>query len=186
MITRREAIQRVAVLLGASLSTSALAGLAGGCAAPRTGETYTFRTLDEIQRATIDSATERIIPATDTPGANGARVTEFIDTMLSDWYRAEERTQFLNGLAELEAASIDKASQPFADLSEADQIEILRRFSSDPDGSTTRRYFQLLKELTMVGYYTSEIGMTVELQHEEVPGVFEGCVPLEEVGRAWA
>lgn len=46
-------------------------------------------------------------------------------------------------------------------------------------------FFRVLKELTLVGYYTSEIGGTQELQYVHTPGRYDGCMPLEEYGRAW-
>lgn len=48
------------------------------------------------------------------------------------------------------------------------------------------QHFRVMKELVLLGYYTSEAGMTRELQHQAVPGKFQGCVPLATVGRAWA
>ena len=47
-------------------------------------------------------------------------------------------------------------------------------------------FWRTMKELTLVGYYTSEPGATQELRHEKVPGRYQGCVPLSEIGRAWA
>jgi gluconate 2-dehydrogenase gamma chain len=47
-------------------------------------------------------------------------------------------------------------------------------------------FFGMMKEMTLVGYYTSEIGMTQELQHLRAAGSFAGCMPLSEVGRSWA
>lgn len=47
-------------------------------------------------------------------------------------------------------------------------------------------FFAHAKELTIVGYYTSEIGATKELQYEHVPGRYDGCAPLDEIGRTWA
>jgi hypothetical protein len=47
-------------------------------------------------------------------------------------------------------------------------------------------FFRTFKELTLVGYYTSEIGATRELHHAPVPGRYDGCVPLAQVGRTWA
>jgi hypothetical protein len=47
-------------------------------------------------------------------------------------------------------------------------------------------WFRTLKELTVLGYYTSEIGATKELRHVAIPERFEGCVPLTEIGRTWA
>lgn len=176
----------MAVLFGATLSASTLAGLAGGCAAPRSGEAFAYRTLDVTQRAILDAATERIIPTTDTPGANEARVTEFVDVMLTDWYDADERSRFLDGVADMDSVSVSRSGETYAEASEAEQVDLLRTLASDAAGTPARQFFDRLKELTLVGYYTSELGMTIELQHEEVPGVFEGCVPLTEVGRAWA
>lgn len=51
---------------------------------------------------------------------------------------------------------------------------------------TLEPFFYKLKELTMVGYYTSEPGATEELQYIHVPGRYDGCEPLEEIGRTWA
>jgi hypothetical protein len=48
-------------------------------------------------------------------------------------------------------------------------------------------FMRTMKELTLLGYYTSEVGATKELRWVPVPGRFEGCVPLAKVGgRAWA
>ncbi|MGI9181194.1 MAG: gluconate 2-dehydrogenase subunit 3 family protein [Longimicrobiaceae bacterium] len=47
-------------------------------------------------------------------------------------------------------------------------------------------FFRTMKELTIVGYYTSEVGATQELRHEPTPGRYEGCVPFNEIGRAGA
>ncbi len=49
-----------------------------------------------------------------------------------------------------------------------------------------RPFFRTMKELTLVGYYTSKPGATVELRHEAVPGRWEGCIPFSQVGRTWA
>ncbi|SHK91995.1 gluconate 2-dehydrogenase subunit 3 family protein [Rhodothermus profundi] len=49
-----------------------------------------------------------------------------------------------------------------------------------------RPFFRIMKELTIVGYYTSEVGATQELQLNLVPGRYDACVPYEQIGRAWA
>ena len=43
-----------------------------------------------------------------------------------------------------------------------------------------------VKELTIIGFFTSEPGATEVLQYNQVPGPFKGCVPLAEVGKTWA
>lgn len=47
-------------------------------------------------------------------------------------------------------------------------------------------FYRMMKELTVIGYYTSEPGATKELRYVQVPGRFDGCVPLAKIGRAWA
>lgn len=58
-----------------------------------------------------------------------------------------------------------------------------KRATSQPEPPP---FFRTMKELTLLGYYTSELGATKELRHAPVPGRYEGCVPLAQVGRAWA
>jgi gluconate 2-dehydrogenase gamma chain len=41
-----------------------------------------------------------------------------------------------------------------------------------------------LNEMTLLGFFTSEVGATQVLQYDPVPGPFKGCVPLKEVGKA--
>ena len=47
-------------------------------------------------------------------------------------------------------------------------------------------FFRTMKELTLLGYYTSQIGATQELKYAQVPGRFDGCVPFSSIGRAWS
>src|ERR1700726_4905682 len=66
---------------------------------------YAMRTLNPQQNATVVLMSEMIIPETDTPGAKGARVNEFIDVILTEWATAVDRNNFLTGLA-----GVDKQS----------------------------------------------------------------------------
>src|SRR2546423_1233500 len=54
-----------------------------------------LKTLNAHQDATVVMISEMIIPETDTPGAKGAKVNEFIDLLLSEWFEPEETKQFL-------------------------------------------------------------------------------------------
>ena len=47
-------------------------------------------------------------------------------------------------------------------------------------------FYRQLKELTVAGYYTSEVGASQELQFNAVMGRYDPDVPLAEIGRAWA
>ncbi len=47
-------------------------------------------------------------------------------------------------------------------------------------------YFRLIKELTLLGYFTSEIGCTQAMRYRETPGRFDPCVPYTPGETQWA
>jgi hypothetical protein len=47
-------------------------------------------------------------------------------------------------------------------------------------------YFRMMKELTLLGYFTSEIGCTQAQRYAETPGRYDPCVPYKTGDKAWA
>jgi hypothetical protein len=157
---------------------------------------YTLRTLDPHQNDTVVAMMDQIIPATDTPGAKGARVNEFIDVILTEWADAEERKNFLEGLAGVDKQTNDLFGKNFVDASPAQQVTLLRSMDESVAAQRTRRmrhgntipeerdkqlrgeFFNVFKGITVHGYYTSEIGFSQELNLQIIPGAQHGCVPL--------
>ena len=144
----------------------------------------------------VATLAELIIPETDTPGARAARVHEFVDNMLADWYEDADRDHFLAELATVAEKAKAAYSKSFLDLTEAEQTELLTAMEAesiawmealgngqgDPEKPP---FFVAMKGLTLFGYYTSEIGATQELRVMPM-GVYRGDVPYDEIGRAWA
>lgn len=152
-----------------------------------------LRTLNPHQNATVTTISEIIIPQTDTPGAKAARVNEFIDLILTEWYDEEEKSTFLTGLTEVDARTRDLFGKDFVDCGEKPQVEILQALDDEVAaaraefrrGSSRRRppernFFFMIKQLTLIGYYTSQVGFEQELHGEIIPARHAGCVPLEE------
>ena len=184
---RREALRRVGVLMGGALSASTIAGVLGGCQAGPAVEPFVPQTLDGEQDALVTTIAELIIPETDTPGARAARVNEFIDRMLTDWFKAEERDHFVAGLSTVDARAQEGYGKPFLDLTPEEQTELLTAMDGEALDATSNPppFFRMMKELTLFGYYTSEVGATQELR--DMPfGEYRGAVPYGELGRAWA
>src|SRR5690242_21064791 len=86
---------------------------------------YTLRTLTGHLNDTVVAMIDQIIPATDTPGAKGARVNEFIDVILTEWANDEERRNFLNGLADVDKRSNKLFGKDFASASSSQQVTLL-------------------------------------------------------------
>jgi gluconate 2-dehydrogenase gamma chain len=102
-----------------------------------------------------------IIPSDDTPGAAEAGVAEFIDVMTSR--DPDLQHNFRTGFAWLNAHSKKLAGQPFLALPSAEQVSLLeplaykRKFR--PGEEPGRRFFNLMREYTVMGFYTSEVGL---------------------------
>ena len=192
LLDRREALRRVSLLLGGALSAPAMAGvLAGITACERSGRvpgaSWTPRALSPLQGETVAVVAEHIIPETDTPGARGVGVHEFIDRMLAEYYGEAERVQFAAGLEDLDRRSRALHDVDFLDASADQQRTLLAALDRESYGAPTGSpFFRMMKELTLLGYYTSEAGATRELRYEQVPGRFDACIPVADVGRAWA
>lgn len=152
-----------------------------------------LRTLNPHQNATVTMISEIIIPQTDTPGATAARVNEFIDLILSEWYDEEEKSTFLTGLAELDTRTHDFFGKDFVECGEQSQVEILQALDDEVAadrgelrrGNRRRRppernFFFMIKQLTLIGYYTSQVGFEQELHGEMIPARHAACVPLQE------
>jgi hypothetical protein len=144
---------------------------------------------------------EIIIPETDTPGAKGAKVNEFIDVILTEWATDEDRSHFLEGLANVDKQSNELFGKDFVDASAVQQLTLMRAMdeaigmgparparhgNTVPERDTQLRgnFFTVFKGITLHGYYTSEIGFTRELKLEIIPGAQHGCAPVSAEKKA--
>jgi gluconate 2-dehydrogenase gamma chain len=195
-MNRREVLARMALVTGGSLASSfaqaALRGTPLHVPPPRSAFT------DE-QRRMIEQLAELIIPRTETPGAIEAGVPVFIDQIVSSWYTAVERGIFLEGLASLDSFCQHNWSERFVTAAPERQTQALqhadqsarayeqnpaRPIRAAPDEHSP--FFYKLKLLTVLGYYTSEVGATQELSYNPVPGRYDGDVDFDKVGRQWS
>jgi gluconate 2-dehydrogenase gamma chain len=191
---RREALKRTAWIMGGVVSAPAIMGVLKGCAAKPTID-WKPVFLSEDQGILVSEVAEIIIPKTDTPGAKDAGVPGFIDLMMKDVYAKEDQDRFLAGLKEFDEAANKEYGDSFIDLSPEDQAAFVKKVHDaalEEERATTpapkRPFILMAKELTMLGFFTSEPGATQVLQYVAVPGSYKGCIPLSEAGngKTWA
>ena len=108
--------------------------------------TYTPRFFSPPEFEILDDLTERILPRDESPGAKDAGVAEFIDFMAASDPKIQQA--FRDGLA------------LFRNLSSTEQDDLLRRVVHD-------KFFLLLRRYTVIGYYTSRVG----LEQLDYPGL---------------
>lgn len=208
-MNRRDAISRVALLMGGTLSAPTL--LAFGEGAPVRQAVSADFSLTAEQRALVAEVAEHIIPRTTTPGAKEAGVGPFIELMLKDCYKPQEQKNFLDGLADLDERATKAHSKKFLETSQTEQIAILKMVEKetiemmrnanvqqvkvgdnvDKEVISSKKlkgtpFWRLMKELTMFGYFTSEQGATKALDYVPIPGRYDGCIPLKPGQKAYA
>jgi hypothetical protein len=198
-MNRREAIRRVALLMGGAVSAPAILGVLAGCKAePDTAADWKPGFLTGAQAALVGEVAEIMIPRTDTPGAKDVGIPAFIDKMMKDTYSKDEQQRFVAGLTDFEAQAKREHGRAFLELEPAQRAALVKqvhdpaveadRKSSVPLDKRRRPFILTMKELTLLGYFTSEPGATQVLQYRPVPGAYQACIPLAQAGngKTWA
>lgn len=174
-IPRREALQRLALLVGATLSLPVQAALRGEITAE---DPLKF---SPGQQKLIADLAEVILPATDTPGAKAAGVDQFIGYVIGHCTVPAQQELFQKGLQQTDAFSQTAYGKPFSELDGTQRTEIVRQLTQ-----REKPFFLNLRELTIVGFFTSELGATKVAEYLPIPGRFQGDIPLKPGQKVWA
>ena len=202
---RRELLKIIAVLSGAAIVGGDI--FLSGC---KTAIKYPEGLLAAIDIALLNEVADTIIPVTDTPGAKEAKVGEFMQVFVTDCYTKKEQKVFTDGLIILQALSNKQFGKDFSKLTPAERNSLLTVLETEAKGSnlqvlekekvvreqahknmiefvgTPSHYYTMIKQLTLMGYFTSEIGMTKALKLLPVPGKYDGAYPYKKGDKAWA
>lgn len=188
-MNRREAIQRVAMLIGGSVVGANL--FLEGCTRPASKDVATL--FEAESTSFLGDLAEAILPKTSTPGAKEAGVGEFIPVMIRDCYDKIDQDAFLKGLSEVDDRANKDFGKKFQELSKEEQLQFVNTYDKEAgeyqkarkDGDANH-FFHLLKQLTLTGFFTSEVGMTQALRYVKIPGKFDGNYPYKKGDRAFA
>ena len=197
-MNRREAIRKSTLLLGGALSASTIAAVMSGCKAPMDPD-WTPTTMTQDEAELVAEVCERIIPATDTPGAKDALVHRYIDEFLTNIASPEEIEIFRKGLQELQNKSFlklndakkDAALMAMETISSGPSVnetaaDLANEGEANLNGEIANQFLQGMKQLTITGFFTSEVGAKQVLRYDPIPGEYLGCIDYQEGDPAWA
>jgi hypothetical protein len=155
--------------------------------------------------AFLDEIAETILPATKTPGAKAAKTGAFMALMVTDSYSPAERQIFREGMRKVDDAARKANGRSFMAATPPQRTAVLTTLDReqkrvmdaqkgmidalDASASVDRpaqHYFRMMKELALLGYFTSEIGCTQVMRYVESPGRFDPCIPYAPGEPAWA
>lgn len=191
-IDRREAIRRVTALLGGA----ALVGgstLVAACAKDRAPAQAGVGSFSAADVALLDEIADTMLPATSTPGAKAAGCGAFMALMVTDTYEDKDQQTFRQGMLLLDEACRKASGTSFMEATPGARLSVLegldreaKAYQDAKGEDDPNHYFRMMKELALLGYFTSEIGCTQAQRYVESPGAFEPCVPYTAGERSWA
>jgi len=186
-ISRRDALARLALVMGGAL-VGADAWLRGN---PLTGKTVNA-SFSAADIGLLDEIGDTIIPATNTPGAKAVGIGGFMAMMVEDCYDDAHHAAFMAGLVKIDVASRERFGRVFKAATPKERTALLneleaeqRQYTATKPADEPAHYFRMMKQLTMLGYFTSEVGATQTLRFVEVPGRFDGNAPYKKGDRNW-
>ena len=207
-LSRREIIQRVSMMLGGA----ALAG-SDRLLALSFDEAVLSQTMAQGvgafsagDVALLDEIAETILPETSTPGAKAAKTGAFMALMVTDTYTERAQGVFRAGMREVDEAARRAHGVSFMQATPAQRLTVAQALDREqkqamdarlpppanrapaPQGGNDEpaHYFRMMKELTLLGYFTSEIGCTQAQRYLESPGRYDPCAPRSPGDRSWA
>lgn len=185
-IDRKEAIKRAGLLLGGVVFAPNILGVLNGCTA--TPGDWTPTLFSSNQARIVTALADVILPADDTPAASELGVPEFIETMVNEVYSEAQKREFIEGLDRFSTDYRAEIQAEYFDGNDTDKYDFTyhqNRLAVEEDPASNP-FILTFKELTLLGYFTTEVGASEVLRYEPVPGVYDGCIPLEDVGKTWA
>lgn len=183
-LNRREFLEGLAAGLAAMLGTAALnSSLANAVELGLTFKPSNSNVIfSEHQLNIVARISDIIIPVTDTPGAIAAGVHCYIDHIAGNWMNKKQSSLLIAGIDKIDADAKAKYGSGFLTLASEIQVAIVQTLDDNLKQETA---YKILKTYTVIGYYTSKIGMSVELNYDPIPGPYKE-IPFRDVGKAWA
>lgn len=207
---RRELLKYIGLITGTTVVGGEL--FLSGCKTEAKAPTLP---LTEMDIKLLDEIAETIIPKTNTPGAKDAEVGKFMNVMIQDCYDTDAQKNILSGLASIQNISKEKYSKDFMAITGDQRSELLNgldkeakevlahlnsgkpssavvmnvdtaTYTKEAKEQNRPHYFTLMKQLTLLGFFTSRPGATEALRHIAVPGRYDGCTDYKKGDRAWS
>ena len=205
---RREAIISITSVLGYTVTPASIISLSGSCTQPEPGVSWSPQFFQQEGASIIERLGEAMLPKTETPGSIDVGAHIFVDRFLQQVATEQDQQKCRLGLDHWKTDYLQRQGKPLVEASANDlqqelahllgvdlqkQEQILALIDAEPpeEPEHAKQYYSYsflmtFKKLLMLGYYASEeIGENV-LSYLPVPGRYDGCIPAEEVGYAWA
>tara|TARA_R110002020_G_scaffold83652_1_gene207862 strand:+ start:457 stop:1011 length:555 start_codon:yes stop_codon:yes gene_type:complete len=183
-MNRRDALKSVMVMMGGTMIGAT--AIMTGCTPENQIEGLDF---DPDDIAFLDELGDTIIPETDTPGAKAAGIGAFMVMMVKDTYDGDSQKEFVDGVNKLRKDFKSANGKDFVGAPTEERLAYLNGLYEEYKASGDARspkVINMLRDLTVLGYFSSEIGATQALNYVETPGRFDPCIPWTSADKNYA
>ncbi|MGI9530261.1 gluconate 2-dehydrogenase subunit 3 family protein [Lutimonas sp.] len=205
-MNRRDLIKSISLTFGYAIAAPTVLTALESCSKKDTSWESLF--LNDKEKNYVTHLVDIILPASDIPGGLDIQLPQFVDMMLHDMLTEDDKELFTAGSQlfadkfaavfeqDISMGDKDKIGQLFKnyfDLKGDDKSAVLRRQAmgillvepSEKEDFLLYNFLMQVRSLSLFGYFTSEkIGREV-LNFDPIPGSYNPCIPLEDIGNAW-
>jgi hypothetical protein len=168
-MNRRQLVQSLALVSGHAMFPSVLSSFLSSCTnQDMSAYTPTFFSREEYRA--ITEIIDIIIPATKTKSASQTNTQVFLDQVFSQCLTSQEQDALKSGIKKL-IAGFESAENKLQYIQETDR----KAYANDESAA----YFKIIKQYTMIGFFTSQDGETKASNYVKIPGDYKGEIPLD-------
>ncbi|RTY75335.1 gluconate 2-dehydrogenase subunit 3 family protein [Flavobacterium sp. GSP27] len=185
-MNRREALKSVAFLMGSAISATTMGVLFESFTLPeKEKNSVSFSAADEEILAEF---ADIIIPTTaSSAGAKAAGLGAFIPMIIRECYPAKMQEIFASGMQEMQAKCAKDFNKNFLSMSVEERQQLMTSLRDEAIATDKApSFFLIARDLTLLGYYSSEIGCTQAREYLPVPGRYDGSADYKPGQKAWA
>lgn len=183
---RREALKKMAFLMGGAISATTMGVLFESFTVYEpVKSSYSYSVNDE---EILGEFAEIILPTTaKSPGAKAAGVGAIIPLIIKDCYPAKLQEVFKSGFEAMQSLCKTKFNKEFMSLSLEEKNQLMNALRQEAiDAQKKPCFFMIARDLTLLGYFTSEIGCTVAREYLPIPGRYDGNADYQADQKVWA
>lgn len=198
---RRAILKYTAYVTGYAITAPLTSAFLSGCKAEPAAPDYVPSFLSEATYLNLQAVVNTLLPPTSTPGAVEIGVPAFMDLVLDKYTEEKDRQKMMAGFETWLTTVQSAAGTPYHALAAAEQLRLLNALDQEAIATaeslegqtldaeeleTLQPWWLEMKALAINGYFASEKIGTEVLAYAPVPGPYQGCIPLSEVGKAWS
>lgn len=183
---RREALKKMAFLMGGAISATTMGVLFESFTVYDPEKKSYFYSVNDEE--ILGEFAEIILPTTaKSPGAKAAGVGALIPLIIKDCYPPKMQEVFKNGFEEMLAKCKTKFNKEFMSLSNDEKNQLMNELRQEAINNQRKpSFFIIARDLSLLGYFTSEIGCTIAREYLPIPGRYDGNADYQPGQKAWA